>query len=432
MEPVRFEIQPFANDPGAWSASLVNNAEFVIGALDASQAKSVGEVGAYAGDLTRLLLDWAGETGARVVAIDPSPQPELEQLEAERPELDLVRQTSIEAFQTMELPEAMILDGDHNYYTVARELRLLAERAGDELPLLLLHDVGWPHGRRDDYFDPERIPQEYRQPIAPEAGLYPGVEGTREGGLPYHWPAAREGGPRNGVLTAIEDFVGERDDLRLAVVPAFFGLGVLWRLAAPYADELAELFDPWDRNPILERLQRTFPRLEPFLRAGQADLERAHVGGRKQDLARHEGLRAGVEDYLAEARRRDLRLGIASSDEFEWVAGHLDMRNAIVVVNKTDRPDARCAEVVDESLELLLERLRPHAELAEHRRHHALTLLEQREEQVLRLEGLVTALVGQRLRRLQGLLCFDRELVESHRLSLTPACTRVVNRSGAP
>jgi HAD superfamily hydrolase (TIGR01509 family) len=44
---------------------------------------------------------------------------------------------------------------------------------------------------------------------------------------------------------------------------------------------------------------------------------------RKQDLARHEGLRAGVEDYLAEARRRDLRLGIASSDEFEWVAGHL-------------------------------------------------------------------------------------------------------------
>jgi hypothetical protein len=256
MEPVRFKIQPFANDPGAWSASLVNNAEFVICALDASQAKSVGEVGAYAGDLTRLLLEWAGETGARIVAIDPSPQPELQQLEAEHPELDLVRQTSIEAFQTMDIPEAMILDGDHNYYTVREELRLLAERSGDELPLLLLHDVSWPHGRRDDYFEPERIPEEYRRPIAPEAGLYPGVEGTREGGLPYHWPAAREGGPRNGVLTAIEDFLEGRDDLRLAIVPAFFGLGVLWRLDAPYADELAELFEPWDRNPILERLER--------------------------------------------------------------------------------------------------------------------------------------------------------------------------------
>jgi hypothetical protein len=256
MEPVRFKIEPFANDPGAWSASLVNNAEFVIAILDASQARSVGEVGAYAGDLTGLLLDWAGERGARVVAIDPSPQPELEQLEAERPELDLVRQTSIEAFQTMEMPDAMILDGDHNYYTVTQELGLLAQRAGDDLPLLLFHDVCWPHGRRDDYFDPEQIPAEYRQPIAPEAGLYPGVEGTMEGGLPYHFPAAREGGPRNGVLTAVEDFIEGRDDLRLAVVPAFFGLGVVWRLDAPYADALAELLDPWDRNPILERLER--------------------------------------------------------------------------------------------------------------------------------------------------------------------------------
>ena len=256
MEQVRFKIEPFANDPGAWSASLVNNAEFVIGALDASQVKSVGEVGAYAGDLTGLLLDWAGETGARVVAIDPAPQPELEQLEAARPELDLIRETSIDAFRTMELPEAMILDGDHNYYTVSQELAMLAERAGDELPLLLLHDVSWPHGRRDDYFDPEQIPAEQRQPVAPESGLYPGVEGTREGGLPYHWPAAHEGGPRNGVLTAIEDFVDGRDDLRLAIVPTFFGLGVVWRLDAPYADALAELLDPWDGNPILERLER--------------------------------------------------------------------------------------------------------------------------------------------------------------------------------
>jgi hypothetical protein len=255
MEQVRFKIEPFANDPGAWSASLVNNAEFVIGALDASQARSVGEVGAYAGDLTRLLLDWAGETGARIVAIDPAPQPELEQLEAERPELDLLRQTSIDAFATMEIPEAMILDGDHNYYTVSEELRLLAERSGDQLPLLLLHDVGWPHGRRDDYFDPEQIPAEHRQPIAPESGLYPGVPGTREGGLPYHFPAAREGGPRNGVLTAVEDFLEARDDLRLAIVPTFFGLGIVWRPDAPYADRLAELLDPWDRNPILARLE---------------------------------------------------------------------------------------------------------------------------------------------------------------------------------
>src|SRR3954454_5239168 len=98
METVRFDIRPFANDPGAWSASLVNNAELLVGCLDVSGAGSVGEVGAYAGDLTRLLLDWAREAGARVRPIAPAPQPELEQLAAETPELELDRRTSLDAF----------------------------------------------------------------------------------------------------------------------------------------------------------------------------------------------------------------------------------------------------------------------------------------------------------------------------------------------
>jgi len=254
-----FGFNPYANDPGAWGASLVNSAEILLASLDVAGARSVIEVGAYAGDLTRLLLLWAEGTGARVVAIDPSPQPELEQLERERSELSLVRETSLEAFEHMEQADAIVLDGDHNYYTVSEELRLIETRSGEGesgLPLLLLHDVCWPHGRRDDYFDPEQILAQHRQPVAPEAGLYPGIEGTRYGGLPYHWAAAREGGPRNGVLTAIEDFVRSRERLRLLIVPAFFGLGVLFSRDAPYADELSRLLEPWDRNSMLERLER--------------------------------------------------------------------------------------------------------------------------------------------------------------------------------
>ena len=49
--------------------------------LDAVGARSVVEVGAFAGDLTRLLVDWAAESGARVAAIDPSPQDQLVQLD---------------------------------------------------------------------------------------------------------------------------------------------------------------------------------------------------------------------------------------------------------------------------------------------------------------------------------------------------------------
>ena len=150
-----------------------------------------------------------------------------------------------------------MIDGDHNYFTVSEELRLIGERApGAELPLLLFHDVCWPHGRRDDYFDASQIPPSSRHPVAGDAGgIYPGDPGLRPGGLPYPNSAAREGGERNGVLTAVEDFVAARERLRLVVVPGFFGFGVVWHLERPWSDAVAQILDPLDRSPILERLE---------------------------------------------------------------------------------------------------------------------------------------------------------------------------------
>ncbi len=246
----------FTSDPGQWGASLINNGELMVACLDAAGAGSVVEIGAFAGDLTRFLLGWAEPSGGRVVAIDPSPQLELQQLDAERPELELVRATSLEALKDLQPADAYVIDGDHNYYTVSEELRLIAEGAGDgELPLLILHDVAWPHARRDDYYAPALIPEDYRQPTVEGGGVFPGISELKAGGLPYKWPADHEGGPRNGVLTAVEDFVSERPELRLAVVPSFFGFGVVWPTDASYSDALAELLDPLDGNPLLGRLE---------------------------------------------------------------------------------------------------------------------------------------------------------------------------------
>jgi Methyltransferase domain len=253
----RLGFDPYRNDPTRWATSMRNHAEIMLPCLDAVGARSIVEVGAFAGDLTLLLVDWAANSDARVWAIDPSPQDQLVQLESERAELELIRETSLHALPGITMPDVVIIDGDHNYYMVSEELRLIGDRArGPELPLLLFHDVSWPHGRRDDYFAPELIPEEYRQPIAGNGhGIFPGDAGLRPGGVPYPRSAAREGGPRNGVLTAIEDFVTSREGLRLVVVPAFFGFGVVWHRDAPWADDLAELLDPLDRNPWLERLE---------------------------------------------------------------------------------------------------------------------------------------------------------------------------------
>jgi hypothetical protein len=255
----RFALKtdPMATDPARWGHSLGNLGELVLPCLDATAPRALIEVGAYAGDVTRLLADWAGEEEAvRIWSVDPEPQASLVALAAERAQVELVRKRSLDAIPELPPADTVIIDGDHNYYTVSQELALIEQRAANgQLPLVMCHDVCWPHGRRDSYYAPDTIPAEHRQPMADGGHIFPGVAGINEGGLPFRWPAEREGGARNGVLTALEDFLEGRDDLRFAFVPAFFGLGVIWSLGAPYASELEEILEPWDRNPILERME---------------------------------------------------------------------------------------------------------------------------------------------------------------------------------
>jgi hypothetical protein len=305
------QIDPYANDPGRWAHSLQNLAEIMLPCLDAVGARSVIEVGAYAGDLTGVLVEWAAGSGARVVAIDPSPQDRLVRLAEERPELELVRETSLAALPRMAPADAVIVDGDHNYFTVSEELRVIAAAAGAELPLLMLHDVCWPHGRRDDYYAADQIPAEHRAPIREGGGLHPDEPGIRFGGLPYRGAAAREGGPRNGVLTAVEDFVAQRDGLRLAIVPAFFGLGVIWRAGAPWAGALAELLEPWDRNPLLARLEanRVFHLAEAHVQLVHAAIAQQRAASRQAVLERLLASSAfTVAERLSRLRHR---LGVA-------------------------------------------------------------------------------------------------------------------------
>jgi hypothetical protein len=252
-----FDLDPRARDAGDWGTSLLHNAEFVLACLDAVRARSICEVGGFRGELTELLLRRAAAEGGHVTVIDTAPHPELVALAEGREHVELLRTDSHAALAEIPLADAIILDGDHNHYTVSGELRIISDRVADEnrrFPLVLLHDVGWPHARRDDYYVPERIPAEHRQPLAQE-GLFPGEPGTVHGGIPCDNPAAREGGPGNGVLTAVEDFLAEHASLRLAIIPAFYGLGVVWEESDPHADALQRVLAPWDRHPLLQRME---------------------------------------------------------------------------------------------------------------------------------------------------------------------------------
>lgn len=293
---------------------MAHQVELLLACLDAVSATSIIEVGAYAGGLTRLLADWAGPADARVIAIDPAPQAPLATLADQHPAVELQRSASLEALARIPLPDVLVIDGDHNYYTVREELRIVRERATDsELPLVLLHDVCWPHGRRDDYFDPRAIPPAYRRPLVGEGrGIVPADPGIRADGLPYPRSAAREGGERNGVLTAVEDFVAGDESLELVVVPVFFGFGAVWHRDAPWALEVERVLRPWDRHPLLARLEANRVRHiagEHALRIALWRLEQRE--SRQQALLRRllESSAFAVAEALSRLR---VRAGIAS------------------------------------------------------------------------------------------------------------------------
>jgi len=274
--------------PQDWDFTLLPFARIILRLLEAVAPKNVIEVGADRGDFTAELLSWAGDRAMNVVAIDPDPAPELVQLARKHPELSLVREPSPEALGAVPLAEAIILDGDHNYFTLSQELKAIAERWREPgMPLLLLHDLGWPHARRDTYYVPERIPDEHRQPLAHDVLVAPGEPGSSSVGVSFEWAAEHEGGPGNGVLTAVEDFREARGGLNLALVPAFFGLGVLWAEDAPWAATVAEIVAPWDASPMLERLEevRMTQVVDRTLRSRQEELLRAMLNSRAFTIA---------------------------------------------------------------------------------------------------------------------------------------------------
>ena len=94
-------------------------------------SRSVVEVGAYAGDLTRVLLDWAAEAGARVTAVDPAPQERLRGARARAARARADPRDQPRGAAADRAARRVIIDGDHNYFTVSEELRLIASaRAG--------------------------------------------------------------------------------------------------------------------------------------------------------------------------------------------------------------------------------------------------------------------------------------------------------------
>jgi hypothetical protein len=223
------------------------------------------EIGSESGKTTRRLVDLARGRGGVVHAVDPAPGFDADLAVRElAPHLVFHGKKSLDALPEIDRMDAVLVDGDHNWFTVHAELCLierLAIERGHTPPLILLHDIAWPYGRRDLYYDPDAIPAEHRQPFA-KRGISPtSSELAAEGGYNAHLcNALHEGGPKNGVLTAVEDWLaGTSLEAVFAKIPAVFGLGiVLPTLRADARPDLARRVAAW----TVPEVERFIDRLE--------------------------------------------------------------------------------------------------------------------------------------------------------------------------
>ncbi len=201
--------------------------------FEAADVKVIVEIGCADGRNTKNLLGYARQVGGKVHAIDPEPIFDALQWQSAYTDvLHFHRETSLNALPKIEGDcDAVIIDGDHNWYTVYHELLLIEKYSVKRgaFPIVVLHDVGWPYGRRDTYADPERIPPYYRQPYARKGVIPETGELQKEAGLNAHVDnALHEHSLKNGILTAIEDFIAQSSlKLSYSQIPGLFGIGII-------------------------------------------------------------------------------------------------------------------------------------------------------------------------------------------------------------
>jgi len=245
--------------------SMSEFSSIILPCLDEAKVRDISEIGSEFGGMSKVLAEQAAKRGGTLTCIDPEPADGFADWASSNQHVRHVSQPSLDALQNCDAADVWFVDGDHNYYTVFHELAVIdaIQKAADRPLFAFLHDVSWPCARRDFYYAPERVPPGWRHPHSFDHGIRLDEDGVCVGrglrGMGDFAVAMKAGGPRNGVLTAVEDFLREADTeerpLFYVHVPAVLGLGIVFDASADWSNTLAEFLLPYHANPLIARLE---------------------------------------------------------------------------------------------------------------------------------------------------------------------------------
>lgn len=242
--------------------SMSEFSEIFDNILEEKKPNTIVEIGSEYGGSTKIIIEYCRKHNAFISVIDPNPYTNLsEKFNGLENYYKHYKDTSINALPLIAPADIYFIDGDHNYWTVKNELDLIFQL--NKNAWVILHDVAFPWGRRDLYYKPSDIPAEFLHEYTYEKGVDENNNIADHGfsGNGNFAFSLRKGGERNGVLTAIEDFISDKEDhYHFSMIEPIFGLGVL----VPKGEkELIEaIFFPY-KNKLISRMERN--RIELYM-----------------------------------------------------------------------------------------------------------------------------------------------------------------------
>lgn len=242
--------------------SVSSFSEIIEKVLIRVSPKVVLEIGFEGGGSSKQLAKYAYDTDSQLLIVDPAPREDpLEVLAEFSNNFSFHRDLSVNVLVDKKA-DLYLIDGDHNYWTVKNELNQIFQ--ANPHAWVMLHDVGFPWGRRDMYYNPGALPPEYVHEYTYVDGVDSNGGLVEKGGFRgcgEYAISKKSGGLKNGVLTAVEDFMKGKDFLFFDYIEPVFGFGVI----CPFdeKDFLLKVLFPY-KNQLIRNMEKN--RLELYLR----------------------------------------------------------------------------------------------------------------------------------------------------------------------